>query len=125
MDSVGIDNVGTRSRVSMMRDSLSAGMEEVQGSAEDTACVGVAGRVINVLQVIAGETIPAEAVALARERIARAAALDPSACIADYVRHLSDVAGLSSFLDRINNNILHGDGIAAFFSWTRPDGPAH
>ena len=109
----------------MMRDSLSAELEVVQGSVEDTAYIGVAGRVINVLQVIAGEAIPAEAVALARERIARAAALDPSACFADYVRHLSDVASLSAFLDRINSNILHGEGIAAFFSWTRPDGPAH
>ncbi len=125
MDPVGVDNIAARSCVTMIRDSLSEGTEKVPGAAEDAVCVGVVGRVINVLQAIAGETIPAEAVALARERIARAAALNPSACFADYVRHLSDVAGLSSFLDRINSNILHGEGIAAFFSWTRPDGPAH
>lgn len=125
MDSVGIENTSTRDRVKMIGDSLGTGMEAITERTKDISCLGVTGRVINLLQVIAGEAMPAEASTVVRERIARAAALNPKACLADFIVHLSDVASLSTFLARINDNILQGSDISAFFSGTATDSRMH
>lgn len=103
--------------------SHDAAMETVQP--EGNACLGLVGRVITILQVVAGETIPAEAVAIARERIAQAAALHPGACLADLASHLSDVVALAPFLDRLNGNLLQGADIEAFFAMRTPNGRIH
>ena len=128
MDPVGVEDVTARGRMKTIGDSFDAQMEmeTMQTTqAESNQCCGMTGRVINLLQVIAGEAMPDEAATLVRERISRAAALHPSGCLADFVRHLSDVALLSPFLARLNGNLLHGADIEAFFSVSAPDGSVH
>ena len=104
-------------------DSHASAMET--GLPESNTCSGLVGRVISLLQVIAGETMPGEAVAIARERIAQAAVLHPGACLADLASHLSDVVALAPFLDRLNGNLLQGADIEAFFAMRTPNGRIH
>ncbi|MBP8276094.1 MAG: hypothetical protein KAX55_04300 [Propionivibrio sp.] len=95
------------------------------GQPESNACSGLVGRVISLLQAIAGETMPDETAAIARERIAQAAVLHPGACLADFVSHLSGEAALSPFLSRLNGNLLQGADFEAFFSMGTPNGRVH
>ena len=104
-------------------DSHASAMEP--GQPESNACSGLVGRVISLLQIIAGETIPAEAATIARERIAQAASRHPGSCLADFVSHLSDVVALAPFLDRLNGNLLQGADIEAFFAMSAPSGHIH
>ena len=104
-------------------DSHASAMEP--GQPESNACSGRVGRVISLLQIIAGETIPAEAATIVRERIAQAASRHPGSCLADFVSHLSDVVALAPFLDRLNGNLLQGADIEAFFAMSAPNGRMH